>query len=231
MNSENVRDITCHHIRVNGIRCGSPRLTGKQFCFWHNKVNNTHSEPDNIIFRDYFFNENNVIEREQNAFKDYDFRNRRPNGPRAVELPPLEDSESIQLALSMVVAAIADGRIEIKRAGIMIYALQVASQNVLRTKRAAEASVQDIITDYAGREIAAPQLADPPTETVISTEGPQSGVPGERPLLAGVEGRSGEIPASVPAHTHDVSTNSPSYVMSSSPTASPSLVMSAAEAT
>jgi len=212
MNSENVRDITCHHIRVNGIRCGSPRLTGKQFCFWHNKVNNTHSEPDNIIFRDYFFNENNVIEREQNAFKDYDFRNRRPNGPRAVELPPLEDSESIQLALSMVVAAIADGRIEIKRAGIMIYALQVASQNVLRTKRAAEASVQDIITDYAGREIAAPQLTEPPPEVVIST-GAQ---------------RSGETPVLAPAH--DVSTNSPSYVMSPSSDAGPSLVMSAAEA-
>jgi hypothetical protein len=213
MNSENVRDITCHHIRVNGIRCGSPRLTGKQFCFWHNKVNNTHSEPDNIIFRDHFFNENNVIEREQNAFKDYDFRNRRPNGPRAVELPPLEDPESIQLALSMVVAAIADGRIEIKRAGIMIYALQVASQNVLRTKRAAEDSVQDIITDYAGREIAAPQPTEPPTEAVISTETQPSG---ETTVLA-------------PAHPQDTP-NSPGFIMSPNSDSSPALVMSAAEA-
>jgi hypothetical protein len=46
-----------------------------------------------------------------------------------LELPPIEDTESIQLALIDVVQALAANRIDTKRAGLLLYALQVASAN------------------------------------------------------------------------------------------------------
>ena len=48
----------------------------------------------------------------------------------AIELPAsLEDRGSIQLALSEIVIAVAENRIDTKRAGILLYALQIASSN------------------------------------------------------------------------------------------------------
>jgi hypothetical protein len=45
------------------------------------------------------------------------------------DLPPIEDSASIQLALIEVAQALAANRIEPRRAGLLLYALQVASTN------------------------------------------------------------------------------------------------------
>ncbi len=45
-----------------------------------------------------------------------------------LELPALEDRGSILVALSQVIGALADGRIDATKAGRVIYALQVAAQ-------------------------------------------------------------------------------------------------------
>jgi hypothetical protein len=50
--------------------------------------------------------------------------------PLQSTLPVLEDAESIQLSISMLVTAFARDRIEPKRAGLMLYGLQLASTNV-----------------------------------------------------------------------------------------------------
>jgi hypothetical protein len=47
----------------------------------------------------------------------------------SLDLPPIEDTESIQLALMEVVHALAANTIDAKRAGLLLYALQVASAN------------------------------------------------------------------------------------------------------
>jgi hypothetical protein len=47
-----------------------------------------------------------------------------------LDLPPLEDELSIQLALMEVTQALAANEIDPKRAGLLLYALQVASANV-----------------------------------------------------------------------------------------------------
>lgn len=47
----------------------------------------------------------------------------------SLDLPPLEDAASIQLALIEVAQALAANRIDTKRAGLLLYALQVASVN------------------------------------------------------------------------------------------------------
>ena len=48
----------------------------------------------------------------------------------SLDLPSLEDAVSIQLALIDVAQALAANRIDTKRAGLLLYALQVASANV-----------------------------------------------------------------------------------------------------
>ena len=47
----------------------------------------------------------------------------------AIEIPLLEDRSAIQRALSEVANAIANNRIDPKRAGLILYSLQIASQN------------------------------------------------------------------------------------------------------
>jgi hypothetical protein len=47
-------------------------------------------------------------------------------------LPVLEDRSAIQIAIAQVLDALCSCRIDNRRAGIMLYALQIASQNVER---------------------------------------------------------------------------------------------------
>jgi hypothetical protein len=47
-----------------------------------------------------------------------------------LDLPPLEDNVSIQLALIDVLQALAANQLDPKRAGLLLYGLQVASANV-----------------------------------------------------------------------------------------------------
>jgi hypothetical protein len=48
----------------------------------------------------------------------------------ALILPALEDRSSIQIALSQVLAALASEKLDPRRAGLFLYGLQIASQNV-----------------------------------------------------------------------------------------------------
>jgi hypothetical protein len=34
----------CQHIKLNGVRCGSPALRGKDLCYFHNR-HERHVEP------------------------------------------------------------------------------------------------------------------------------------------------------------------------------------------
>ncbi len=53
--------------------------------------------------------------------------------PQALRLPPLEDSNSIQLGLMEVARALIDGQIGERAAGLLFYGLQIAASNVGRT--------------------------------------------------------------------------------------------------
>ena len=46
-----------------------------------------------------------------------------------LDLPPLEDVESIQVSISLLIAALARNRITAKRAAVLLYGLQLASTN------------------------------------------------------------------------------------------------------
>src|SRR5437016_4038135 len=57
-------------------------------------------------------------------------RPRRPSDPFV--LPALEDANAIQLAVQEVIEALLGKRIDNKRAGLLLYALQIASSNLKR---------------------------------------------------------------------------------------------------
>jgi len=86
----------CAHIKVNGIRCGSPALRGRELCFFH-----------------YRF-----LERQRQLDE---------------HLPPLEDANAIQFAIMQVLRAVLDDRIDLKKANVLLYGLQVATSNLEKT--------------------------------------------------------------------------------------------------
>jgi hypothetical protein len=91
----------------------------------------------------------------------------KPTGPLLLDLPPLEDRESIQIALSMLVTAMAQNRIDAKRTSGIVYALQVASNNahMLRNKPSPSQIVVETVLDEDGKQIAPDE--DPESELAL----------------------------------------------------------------
>ncbi|HZQ25986.1 MAG TPA: hypothetical protein VFA89_24550 [Terriglobales bacterium] len=97
--------LRCQHIRVNGTLCGSPALRRSRFCFFHKKW---HDQRIAI----------NHKKRRSRA---------------ALDLPVLEDANSVQIALMQVMRLILANQIDGKTAGLLLYALQTASVNLRHT--------------------------------------------------------------------------------------------------
>ena len=90
----------CQHVKLNGTQCGSPALRRRRFCFFHDKIR---CEQAKI----------------------------RATAPTArFALPLLEDANSVQVALMHVIQMLGSGTIDHKTAGLMLYALQTASNNL-----------------------------------------------------------------------------------------------------
>jgi len=95
----------CRHIFTSGRKCQSPALKEQPFCYFHSNTRKRPS-PANQPYDPYTDPKETVL-----------------------PLPPLEEADAIQLALSDVILALAANRIDPRRARILIYGLQVASQN------------------------------------------------------------------------------------------------------
>jgi hypothetical protein len=86
----------CHHIKDNGVRCGSPALRGKDLCYFH--LRQLRQRP-------------------------------------TLHIPILEDRPSIQFAVTQVLRAALEDRIDDARLRTLLYALQVASMNLRNCER------------------------------------------------------------------------------------------------
>jgi len=93
----------CEYIKPNGEFCGSPALRGRDYCHWHLTC----------------------IARRLRAEKQEATADRTP-----LELPPLEDANSIQLAIMTVTDAMLRNRVGPRMSGQLLYALQLASSNL-----------------------------------------------------------------------------------------------------
>ena len=72
-----------------------------------------------------------------------------------IKLPLLEDSASIQVAISQIVAALLSSRLDARRTGLLLYALQIASQNIDRaSSREDSETVHSMTVTGEGDELA-----------------------------------------------------------------------------
>ena len=94
----------CRHIKVSGTQCGSPALRGKKFCFFHQQDRQAKVE----------------------CYSDL------PEATGEISFPYFEDAHSVQMVIRQVVQMILQKRIERKTAGLILYALQIASSNLKR---------------------------------------------------------------------------------------------------
>ena len=69
----------------------------------------------------------------------------KPANDSAFDFPVLEDANAVQIALMQVIRAIADDKIDSKRAGLLLYALQTASFNLKRANL--EPDITNVVLD------------------------------------------------------------------------------------
>ena len=123
----------CRHIKTNGLRCKSPSVTPTVYCYFHTRLHRSHAAL-------------------------------RPQGEAAryviagqhVQLLALEDRESVQTALSVVINALALGQLETSRATALLYGLQLAAMNSakLNTQPYAPNIVRTIDSSPEGLDLA-----------------------------------------------------------------------------
>lgn len=101
--------LKCQHIKTNGTQCGSPALKDNQFCYYHQ-----HCRP---------------------LTWDYSGGSYRDCSQTELTLPVFEDAHAIQFTLRQVVELVLQHRIDDKKAGLVLYALQIASSNLKRFER------------------------------------------------------------------------------------------------
>ena len=105
----------CTHIKVTGVRCGSPALRGEQFCYFHQRMLRTVKGPP---------------------------------ASRVHHAALLEDEESIQASLMEVVNALLRGSIEVKRAELILRALNTAVRNIRRVNFSRVSHMITQVPDY-----------------------------------------------------------------------------------
>lgn len=151
----------CRHIRSNGARCTQPALRDRAMCFHHIKVALHHrhfaAQPSDDDATPTIIHPIAARDRTQRdpLLAEY-YRN-----TLVLDLPPLEDRESIQIALSMIITAMAQNRIDPKFATAILYGLQVASANARDLSTDTPKNVvRDVVTED-GQQLA---LDEDPTD-------------------------------------------------------------------
>ena len=99
----------CIRIKANGEPCGSPALRGQKLCYFHYRWEHPSAAPAP------------PPKPEIPAAPD--------RLPAPLDIPFLEDADSIQVALSRVTRAILSGALDYRIATLALWALQTASSN------------------------------------------------------------------------------------------------------
>lgn len=105
-----IENYECQHVRPSGKKCEAVAIRGHRFCYFHLQSRRGYSAvtPAEAL----------------------------SNGATApvleaatLNLPMLEDRSAIQIVLTQVLRALAANQIDSKRAGLLLYGLQIASAN------------------------------------------------------------------------------------------------------
>jgi hypothetical protein len=147
----------CRFIKTDGRRCQSPAMRDKSHCYFHGQSKLRHRallRPDaSTIIRSHdldtsHLDQNPLVAEYYGLVK----------GPLLLDFPALEDRESIQLSLSMILTALGQDRIDLKRATGMLYNLQIASANAGNLKPNVDSTVTETVLDESGNELAPDEI-------------------------------------------------------------------------
>jgi hypothetical protein len=106
----------CQHVKVNGTQCGSPAVREHNYCYFHVRWHRKGMQV-NTYLREH----------------------------KILTLSTLEDANSIQVGLAEVMRELKSEMIDHRTAGLLLYALQIASANVKFTSFEPEQPTQVVI--------------------------------------------------------------------------------------
>lgn len=135
---ERYSDEACQQLKYNGEPCRAAALRGKKFCYYHLHAGPPPIEVENLA-----------------AIPKVQFH-----------LPLLDDATPIQATITLVCEHLLHRRLEPKKAGILLYALQVASSNLNHINK------EDRNRKTNGQSIPANPLPDPPPDPPSSDTPP-----------------------------------------------------------
>ena len=131
----------CRHIHADGRRCASPCLRTQPFCYFHH----TNRSPVSAADR----------------------QTRRRRGGFALPSPAeLADRSGIQMAIGTVLQRIASNELDTRRAGLLLYGLQIASLTLVKdnARPKPEDFVEEVVEDPALGTVATEDELEFPAE-------------------------------------------------------------------
>ena len=157
----------CRHVLSSGGTCNSPALSKSAWCYFHTRMHYRQGERQaarhTLRRADGRFAALLAPSDNTAAIQTIDY------GPYPVgaastnpstwenaplDLPPVEDTASIQLALIDVLQALAANQLDTKRAGLLLYGLQVASANVQKIHIPISGAVRSVTYTDEGTPLA-----------------------------------------------------------------------------
>jgi hypothetical protein len=155
----------CRHIKTNGKRCQSPSLGLSAFCYFHSRLHRRHRNlvENSSALTQSSPNPGPTVSGTPQYLPDYATQH-----PIEIDLPPVEDAESIQVSISLLIAALARNRIDAKRAAVLLYGLQLASTNAksIIIEPYASSVIRAVTRTKSGRDLARPDNETPKKTTV-----------------------------------------------------------------
>jgi hypothetical protein len=106
----------CQHIKTNGTQCGSPALREGKFCYHHQE-----SRPERVTVKGADGKASEIL------------------------VPVFEDAHSIQTMVRQVVMLMLEDKIDDKKAGRVLYALQIAAANLKNMEAEKPRPVQVVV--------------------------------------------------------------------------------------
>ncbi len=119
--------LQCRHILASGARCGSPALRDEAFCYYHHSTRKPIPRSE-------------IADRKAHQ--------------ASFELPSPEDGLALQVGIGEVLRRIAANEIDRRRAGLLLYGLQIASSNLhrLNAQQAQQRALQQAANPATGEQ-------------------------------------------------------------------------------
>ncbi len=147
------RRFQCRHVFTDGRRCGSPCLRHEDFCFYHLGL---HAQKPTVT--------TDLSQGEHRA------------SPFTLPVPDFNDRGALQLAIGEVLNRLASNQLDPRRAGLILYGLQIASLNLPRVPAAPAQQDANLVEEIVSH----PDLGP----IALRTELPDPGAPRPNSLIA-----------------------------------------------